>query len=74
MLLIWYRYVVFTWFTSFAGYADDLFRVIFNFQIKDHSWADNLTNLEDNLKKLDPAGFVGFAFFNSDFESVQLKS
>ena len=32
---------------------------------KDPNLAENLTNLADTPKKLDPAGFMGLAFSNS---------
>ena len=34
-------------FTSFTGYADVLFHVIYNFTFKDKKLAENLTNLTD---------------------------
>ena len=50
----WYYhaiYIVFTYFASFTGYADDILKWFLICMFKDPNLAENLTNLAENLLK-----------------------
>ena len=59
-------YILFTWFTSFTEYAEEIFQVISNFTFKDQNLAENLTTLAEHLNKKGFPEPVDHTFCKSD--------
>ena len=62
----WYYhtiYLVFTYFTSFTDYDDDIFEVISNLQLQGSKLTEKFTNLEEKKKKVELHGVHGVSFF-----------
>ena len=56
-------YIVFTYFAPFTCYEDDIFEVIPNLHVQGSNLAENLTNLAENLLKIERCRVYGVSYF-----------
>ena len=63
--------ILFKVFVYFTGYEDDIFQGISKLNVQSSKLGKKLKKKKfaENLKKIDPMGFVGFAFSNSEYRS-----
>ena len=70
----WYYhaiYKVFTYFTSFGCYEDDIFELFLMCTSKDPNFAENMTNFaKKSLKTFNSAEFMEFVFYKSLFNNL----
>ena len=56
-------YLVFRYFASFTDYEDDIFKVISNMHVQGSKFGGKITNLAENLSKVELHGVHGVCFF-----------